>query len=158
MAEKSKRRTKRYSFWTTIFQELRVMRYWERGTWVCGGVCRIGHLVHVAILAPHWGVVLANSLCRWYYLYPGGRVFLQRKSLGLHQDLNPVIFSITHTQPCFPHFIFFDNKVNCQRGPKLEWWLELRRSKVQLLDLIGAMDRRKMKCPLKYLAKGKKIP
>ena len=59
---------------------------------VCGGACRIENLVHVAIPAPHCGEVLAKSLCRWSALHTGGRVFLQRKALGLNLDLNPEKF------------------------------------------------------------------
>ena len=156
MAEKFKRREIRYSFLITKFQEFRVMRYWKRGTVVCVGLCRIGNLVHVAILAPYWGGVLANSLWRWYDLHSVRSFFLQRKSLGLYWDLNPAIFSTTYTQPCLSHLCLFENKVNCQIGPNLAWQLELKRSEFQLLDSIGAMNRRKVTCPLTYLAKGVK--
>ena len=91
------------------------MRYWERGTEVCGGACRIGHLVHVAILAPHWSGVLAKYLCIWYALNTVGGGFIQRKALGLHWYLNPAIFSTTHTQPYLYHLCLFDNKVSLSK-------------------------------------------
>ena len=126
MAEKSNRRTRWYSFLINTFSGVKeVMRYWERGTAVCGGAYRIGHLVHVAILTPHWGGVLSNSLCRWYALHPGGRVFLQRKALGLHWDLNPAIFSTTHTQLWLSYLCLFEKK--SQRVPNLAWWLIVKK-------------------------------
>ena len=128
MVEKSKRRTRWYSFWINTFSGVKeVMRYLERGTAVCGRVYRIGHLFHVAILAPHWGGVLANSLFRWYSLHIGGRVFLQREALGLHWDLNPAVFSTTHTQFCLSHLCLFDRKINFQRGPDIVWWLRVKK-------------------------------
>ena len=36
--------------------------------------------------------------------------------------------------------------------------MDLRRAEVQLLDLIGGIDRQNITCPLAYLAKGMKIP
>ena len=60
------------------------MRYLDIGTAVFGEAQSIGYLVHVSILVPHRGGVLANYLRRWYDLHHGGRVFLQSKSLGLH--------------------------------------------------------------------------
>ena len=61
-----------------------MMKYRYQGTAVCGVACRIVHLVHVAIPAPHCGVVLAKSLFRWSALNPGGRFFLQSKAFGLY--------------------------------------------------------------------------
>ena len=84
-----------------ILRKRNVSLWW--GVW-------IGHLVHVAILTPHWGGFIANSLCRWYALHHGGRFFLQRKALGLHWYLNPVIFSTTHTQLCLSHLCLYDKK------------------------------------------------
>ena len=111
------------------------MRYWERGTAVYGGVYRIRHLVHVAILAPHWGGVLTNPLFRWYAFHPGGIFFLQRKALGLHWDLNPAIFSTTHTHNfSFPIYVCLTKK-NFKEDPTLHGNWGSRRAEVQSLDL-----------------------
>ena len=145
MAEKSKRRTRWYSFWINTFSGVKeVMRYLERGTAVCGGAYRIGHLVHVAILMPHWGGVLAKSLFRWYSLHLGGRVFLQRKALGLYWGLNPAVFSTTHTQLCLSRLCCFDRKINCQRGPNLVWWLRVKkiRGPVASLDWVNIQTKK----------------
>ena len=152
------------------------MRYWERGKKVFDGAFMIGHLVHVAILAPHWGGVLEKSLCIGYALHPGGRVFLQRKALDFHWDLKPATFSTTHTQPCLSHLCLLDKKLIVKEDPTLHGSWDLRRSEFQSLDLIGAMDRRKndviteifsqghekpldrgAKNPLTYSARGAKI-
>ena len=142
------------------------MRYWERGMAVCGGEYRIGHLVHVSILLTHWSGLPANSICRWYALHSGGRVFLQRKALGLHWYLNPAIFSITCTQPCLYHLCLFDKNLIIKEDPTLHGSWESRRAEVQSPDLIGAMERRKndvlteifSQWQEKPLDRGKKIP
>ena len=134
------------------------MIYWERGTEVCGGSCRIGHLVYVEIIAPHWGGVLKNYLCRWYDLHPGGRFFLQRKALGFNWDLNPAICSTTHTQPCLSHLYLFDKTLIVKEDPTLNFSCELRRAKVQSLGLIGAMDIQKNDVPTDIFIQGNEKP
>ena len=46
----------------------------------------------------------------WSALHPGGIFFLQRKDLGLYWDLNPAIFSTTHTQLYLSYLRLFDKK------------------------------------------------
>ena len=95
-----------YFFYQRVFRRKRsneILR--ERNGSLWWGVW-IENLVHVAILTSHWGGVLSNSICIWYALHTGGRVFLQRKSLGLHWDLNTAIFSTTHTHNfAFPIYV-----------------------------------------------------
>ena len=66
-----------------------------------------------------------------------GEFSCKRKDLGLHWDLNPAIFSTTHTQPCLYHLCLFDKQINFQRGPNLacELRVEKRRGPVARLDL-----------------------
>ena len=145
MAEKSKRRTRWYSFLNQhIFRSKRTNEILiEKNDSLWWSVWK-GHLVHVAILTPHWSRVQAKPLCWMYDLHPGVRVFLQIKALGLHWDLNPAIFSPTHTQLCLSYLCLFDKKNKWSKSNQPCMVVEgLIRSKVQLLDLIGAMKRRK---------------
>ena len=61
--------------------------------------------------------------------------FLQRKALDLHWDVDPAIFSTTHTQPCIYHLCLFEKKKIVKEDPTLHASWELRRSEVQSLDL-----------------------
>ena len=128
------------------------MIYWERGTEVCGGSCRIGHLVYVEIIAPHWGGVLEKYICWWYALHSVERVLLKRKALGLYWDVNSAIFSITHTQPCLSHLCLFEINLIVKEDPTLNFSWELRKARVQLLELIGAMHRQKNDVPTNILS------
>ena len=72
----------------------------------------------MAIYVTQYVVVQANSICIWDALHPSGRVFLQRKYLGLHYDLNRDCFSTTHNL-VFPGYVCLIIKLNLKEDLNL---------------------------------------